>query len=623
MATRGTSPRHDQRTFSPVSDRTPVAVTRVAPLPNTASNALDEIAEETFDCLTRTVAAALRVPMVAVILLIDGQLVVKGSMGFGGRSKIWRQFRPARDLCRRAVDEGHPVVSTEPAEEALSYVFVPLVAGEDDTVGVVCAMDAAPRAWTTDELSLLTDLAAPLVTEIELRREMAERRESQEMLLHTTLHDALTGLPNRTLFMERLRHAVLRARRHPEFLFAVLFLDLDRFKVINDSLGHAAGDALLIGVAERLKSATRPEDTVARLGGDEFAVLLEGIASPSDAGRVAKRIQAGLASSIDLGGYEVFTSVSVGIVLSSALDATPELMVRNADMAMYRAKARGGAGYQMFDRQMHASALARLQLETDLRHAMERNEFRLDYQPIVSLETGRVAGLEALIRWHHPERGLVPPNDFIPVAEETGLIVRLGRWVLTEACRHIAEWRRTAPAGFSSGSEPLAVSVNLSARQFAEPDLAQQIATVLRETGTDPSWLWLEITETVVVENAALAISLLGQIKALGVRVHMDDFGTGYSSLSYLHQLPLDAIKIDRAFVGQMDDENGKDYQFVRTILTLAQSVGMRTVAEGVVSRGQLTALRALGCAYGQGYLFSAPMGWEDVPALLAADPAW
>ena len=443
------------------------------------------------------------------------------------------------------------------------------------------------------------------------------RRLMEEQLRHDTLHDALTGLPNRLLFMERLTHCIARAKRRDGYLFAVLFLDLDRFKVINDSLGHHVGDELLVMISRRLQRCLREEDTVARFGGDEFAILLEDIVGISDATRVAERIQAELSASVNLNGFDVFTSASIGIALSSSAYERPEYLLRNADMAMYRAKGLGQARFEVFDRTMHAQALARLQLETDLRHALERDEFVLHFQPIISLADGTICGLEALIRWAHPELGLLSPDDFIPAAEETGLILPIGQWVLQEACRRVRRWR------VRFGDDQVrSVGVNLSAKQFSQIDLMEQIWDAVRESGVPADALRLEITESAVMDSADAAVVLLGRLKGLGVQVSLDDFGTGYSSLSYLHRFPLDALKIDRSFVGQMGSD-ARTMRLVETVLTLARGLGVVAVAEGIETAEQLAHLRALGCELGQGFYFSPPLPPEELEALLESRPTW
>ncbi|HEX8353101.1 MAG TPA: EAL domain-containing protein [Pyrinomonadaceae bacterium] len=454
----------------------------------------------------------------------------------------------------------------------------------------------------------------------ELNRYLAEQErisreleESREHFRNAALHDALTGLPNRTLLMSHLKLAVEHARRRPGYLFGVLFLDLDRFKVVNDSLGHVAGDQLLVQLARRLEDCIRSTDTVARLGGDEFAILLSDIEDYADAARVADRIQEGLARPFHLGGHEVYTSASIGITLSANGYSDPEAILRDADTVMYRAKANGKARHELFDEAMHARAVALLRTETDLRRAVERDEFCVVYQPILSLLTGEVAGFEALVRWEHPERGRVAPSEFIPVAEETGLIVEIGRRVLGESCRQLRDWQAR---GVAHGS--LHMSVNLSGKQFAQAGLAACVAEALGESGLDPRCLRLEITESVIMGNAEATCSTLARLRALGIGVSIDDFGTGYSSLSYLHRFPIDTLKVDRSFISRMGggDEDG---EIVRTIVTLACNLGMGVVAEGVETARQAELLRGLGCEYAQGYLFSRPLDPDAAEAWLAA----
>jgi diguanylate cyclase (GGDEF)-like protein/PAS domain S-box-containing protein len=443
---------------------------------------------------------------------------------------------------------------------------------------------------------------------------------SQTDITEGKVSDPLTGLPNRILFLDRLGRSIERGKRHGE-AFAVLFLDLDRFKLINDSLGHQAGDRLLVAIADRLERSVRTVDTVARmegehtiarLGGDEFTILLEGLKHVSDAVRVAERILENLKRPFELDGHELFTSASIGIATSETGYEHPEDLLRDADTAMYQAKALGKARCEVFDGNMREQAIARLELETDLRRAIERKEFELHYQPIVSFKTGMLAGFEALIRWRHPARGLVEPARFIHVAEETGLIVPMGAWVIREACRQLRAWQVEMP--WTSG---LTVHVNLSGKQFIQSDLASQIAVVLAEVGLPGSSLSLEITESAIIDHPNQVVDVLEQLKALGVQISIDDFGIGHSSLSYLHRFPINALKIDRSFVGAMS--SSEQCGIVRAIVGLAHALQLEVIAEGVETAGHQTQLTQLGCEYGQGYLFAAPLDAARARAALAA----
>jgi diguanylate cyclase (GGDEF)-like protein len=478
---------------------------------------------------------------------------------------------------------------------SISELPVIMVTAKDGSQDVVEALDAGANDYVTKPV----DFA---VAQARIRTQLTARRA-----------DSLTGLPNRVLFMDRLSQQLARNSGAGPFDFAVFFLDIDRFKVINDSLGHLAGDELLSGIARRLEQSLRSTDmvarldgqcTLARLGGDEFTLLLAGIRSPLDARAVADRLVAAVSKPFVLQGREVVVSVSIGVVMGDARYQRAEDMLRDADTAMYRAKDRGKARFEVFDSSMLAAAEERLLIESDLRRAIEQQEFRLHYQPIVTLSGQQLCGFEALLRWQHPTRGLMPPNSFIPIAEETGLIVPIGHWVLREACRQMRVWDSEFPECAN-----LIVNVNLSARQCLHPDLVRDVARILDETGLAPNRLKLEITESLVLEGSDAVIEILTALRALGVQLGLDDFGMGYSALSYLQRLPVQSLKIDRSFVS--DIQNTGNLEIIRAILSLAAALSMNVTAEGVETADQATRLTSLSCEFGQGFYFDKPLTHE------------
>ena len=464
-----------------------------------------------------------------------------------------------------------------------------------------------------------------------VNRDITERKRAEEMLAHNAFHDGLTNLPNRALFLDRLQQALTLSKRHANYKFAVLLIDVDEFKIINDSLGHAAGDDLLIQIGQRLKESVRRADTVsrprtsdvpdrpanddtlARLGGDEFCILLDDIRDPIEAVRVAERVQAELAIPFLVTQQEIVISASIGIAASTSPHTHAEDLLRDADIAMYRAKRAGKACCEVSDTAMHENAVKRLQLETDLRKAVDQGEFRVHYQPIVSLQTGKITGFEALTRWQRPE-GVLSPIAFIAVAEETGLIIPMNRQLLREACEHLRSWQSEFPS-----SPPLTMSVNITSREFAQPDLISEVRKSLEQTGIDPGCLQFEIIETIAMGDAEKSGHVLAELKALGVRLSIDDFGTGYSSLSRLRRIPVDTLKIDRAFISNMESDP-ENREIVRAIIVLAHNLGLKVVAEGTETEEHVNLLRQLNCEMAQGYFFSRPADDHAMLKLLASN---
>ena len=459
----------------------------------------------------------------------------------------------------------------------------------------------ADAEWSTVEILASNLLAEPAVGGIVLSgRDITQRKQLEVQLAHQAFHDPLTNLPNRALFLDRLEHALARARRQGRVI-AVLFVDLDNFKVINDSLGHEVGDRFLIQVAERLQACVRAGDTVARFGGDEFTLLLEDLAVGQEATEVADRIQEALRTPVNLHGRELVGTASIGIALSHAGHDHPQDLLRAADVALYRAKHLGKARHALFERGMTGPVHERLALELELRSAVAREEFRIEYQPMVDLQTGQILGVEALLRWLHPDRGLVAPGDFVAVAEETGLIVPVGQWVVEQACLQAQEWERRICA-----EAPIRINVNLSAYQFRHPTLVDDIGRALTASGLDPRQLTLEITESLMMEEGSDTRAVLQGLKALGVELAIDDFGTGYSSLSYLRRFAVDALKIDRSFIEELEHDPQHE-ALVAAIIAAGRALGLRVTAEGIETIAQLLALRRMGCQEGQGFLFARP----------------
>lgn len=459
----------------------------------------------------------------------------------------------------------------------------------------------------------------------QLRAEIQQRQQAEDRLHHNAYHDALTGLPNRALLMDHLQHCLAHCKQQTDEAFALLFMDLDEFKIINDSLGHNVGDELLVSVAQRLTACLEAIDdvpdgckvTTARLGGDEFIILLDGVGETENAERVARQVLDNFAVPLQVGHHEITASASIGVAVGRSQYEHPDEVLRDADTALYSAKAAGKKRYSMFDGHMRQRALERLDIDTKLRRAIEREELCLHYQPIFSLESGQLDGFEALIRWRHPERGLVAPNVFIGVAEETGLIIEIGDWVIRRACRQLVDWRQRF-----TDFPNLTVSVNLSAKQFCHPNLLDNITEAVKQSGAPTQALKLEITESVIMSNPKFTNQILSECRRLGLGLHMDDFGTGYSSLSYLHNLPIDAVKVDRSFVQSMTLES-RPTATMQAIVTLAHNRGMQVIAEGIETAGQLTQLQALECDSGQGFYFARPMPVEEADAFLDLGGGW
>ena len=571
----------------------------------------------------------------------DARGTMSGLLGEMGRSG---EAREEQESARRvagafrdydaALEEEFRLLATGRVEEAEAVDEERVDPGFERLRG---ALEDADAAYTTDArrtdrvanigsvLALL--VAAGLIAWLYWWYEGARRvaatvvaeqnalRRSEELFRHQALHDSLTKLPNRPLFMDRLKHALDRVDRSTDEI-AVLFVDLDNFKLVNDSLGHKEGDRLLVSVARRLRECLRPGDTLARFGGDEFVILLEDVAGVDEATEVAERLAGRLQAPVMLRGQEVFVKASIGIVSSSpdGRHTDPEDLLSNADVAMYEAKKKGKAVYQVFHPDMGSRAAEHLQLAAEMNRAIERGEFRVHYQPLVELETGRISEVEALVRWEHPERGLLPPGEFLSLAEETGLILPIGRFVLREACREARELQRRYPS-----EPPLMLGVNLSARQFRQPDLIGEISETLEETGLDPRTLKLEITESVAVDDVESTVATLRELKEMGIVLAIDDFGTGYSSLAYIKRFPIDVLKIARPFVDGLGVDP-EDTALVRATIAFAKALKLAVTGEGIETAEQLVQLRALGCDTGQGYYFAKPLPGEAVGELFSVD---
>lgn len=447
--------------------------------------------------------------------------------------------------------------------------------------------------------------------------DVSERKSNEEQMIYDALHDTLTSIPNRTLLLDRIRQSLVRRKRYPKTSFAIIFIDLDRFRLVNESLGHIHGDELLQLISARLKETIPIGDTVARLGGDEFSVLLQDIDSVRDVEVIAKDIQNSFSKPFFLGDKEVFASASMGIAHSDNNYKTPEEILRDSELAMYRAKRDGKSQSIVFQPQFRQSSLSPIDLDTDLRRALDRDEMELHYQPIISMRDRTISGFEALLRWSHRSRGVISPNEFIPLAEETGLIYDLGQWVLGKACKQIAAWNKS-----KKKEDQLEISINLSSRQFSDPNLVEGIVENIEKSGFDAEFLKIEITESALMQNAQRSVSMLNQLKDLNIKVCVDDFGTGYSSLSYLHTFPIDTLKIDRSFVHDMS-RNFRNMEIIRTIIMLAHNLKLDVIAEGVETGEQDAQLSALGCQFAQGFYFSRPINSSDAALLIQQNHRW
>jgi diguanylate cyclase (GGDEF)-like protein len=585
---------------------------------------LDTAAEDPFDDLAHLATQLCGCPMALITFVDSERQWAKSHVGIDTIPSRRDDSFCAHAIAGGAATDGVMVVPDASRDERFRanplvsgaahirfYAGAPLITRDGHALGTLCVLDRVPRQLAPGQSQALQTLARQVMAQLELRRSCARLR-------HDALHDSLTGLPNRALFRERLDQCLLRAkhdRAGGASPYSVLFLDLDRFKVINDSLGHAAGDQLLVAIARTLEACVAGSSsrchTVARLGGDEFTILLEGVSGAEASAAAAAVLKAVSGTPYRIGGHEVFTGASIGIVHGDARYERAEDLIRDADAAMYRAKSSGKGCWETFETSMHEAAVAWLRLDRDLRRGLERGELLLHYQPIVSLETRGVVGFEALARWKHPQRGMISPGEFIPVAEETGQIVSIGRWAMETACRQLKAWQTRFPAHAN-----LSMSVNLSKRELRDPQLVEGVARVLKQTGVDPSRLKIEITESAVMEHGD-SREVLGRVKDLGVCLQMDDFGTGYSSLSGLHRFPLDGLKIDQAFIRNVSER--RDYAaVVHAIIMLARNLDMQVVAEGVETADQVAMLQGLDCTQAQGYHFGRPQAAAAAEAWLA-----